>query len=343
MNKQQLATKIWASANKMRSKIEAQEYKDYILGFVFYKFLSEKEENFLRKNDFAEDDFKTVTEENEKIKDFIQKNLGYFIAYEDFFSTWLNKGKLFDVSDVRDALNAFDRLIHPNYKKVFKGIFDTLGKGLSKLGENSGKQTTAILDLLNLIKAIPTDGKEGYDVLGFIYEYLISMFAQNAGKKAGEFYTPYEASVLMSEIVAEHLKDRTEIKIYDPTSGSGSLLINIGKIVGRNIKDKDSIKYYAQELKEATFNLTRMNLIMRDILPSNIEVRNGDTLEEDWPYFEENKPENLLEQLKENIKAFVSVILKSKPSVVKGAYVKNVALSTTMGPGIKLDVNSFDK
>ena len=290
MNKQQLAAKIWASANKMRSKIEAQEYKDYILGFVFYKFLSEKEENFLRKNDFEEEDFKTVTEENERVKEFIQKNLGYFIAYEDLFSTWLSKGKAFDVSDVRDALNAFDRLIHPDYKKVFKGIFDTLGKGLSKLGENSNAQTKSTLDLLNLIKAIPTDGKAGYDVLGFIYEYLISMFAQNAGKKAGEFYTPHEASVIMSEIVAEHLKDKSEIKIYDPTSGSGSLLINIGKIVGRNIKDKDSIKYYAQELKEATFNLTRMNLIMRDILPSNIEVRNGDTLESDWPFFDDGDP-----------------------------------------------------
>ena len=290
MNKQQLAAKIWASANKMRSKIEAQEYKDYILGFLFYKFLSEKEENYLRKNAFDDDDIKSVSEENEKVKKFIRDNLGYFISYNDLFSTWLGKGKAFDVSDVRDALNAFDRLIHPDYKKVFKGIFDTLGKGLSKLGENSGKQTTAILDLLNLIKAIPTDGKEGYDVLGFIYEYLISMFAQNAGKKAGEFYTPYEASVLMSEIVAEHLKDRNEIKIYDPTSGSGSLLINIGKIVGRNIKDKDSIKYYAQELKEATFNLTRMNLVMRDILPANIEVRNGDTLESDWPFFDEGDP-----------------------------------------------------
>lgn len=290
MNKQQLAAKIWASANKMRSKIEAQEYKDYILGFVFYKFLSEKEENFLRKNDFAEEDFYIVNEENEDVKELVWKNLGYFIEYDNLFSTWLRKGKAFDVSDVRDALNAFDRLIHPTYKKVFKGIFDTLGKGLSKLGENSNTQTKSILDLLNLIKAIPTDGKEGYDVLGFIYEYLISMFAQSAGKKAGEFYTPHEASVLMSEIVAEHLKGRSEIKIYDPTSGSGSLLINIGKIVGKNNKEKDSIKYYAQELKEATYNLTRMNLVMRDILPSNIEVRNGDTLESDWPFFDDGDP-----------------------------------------------------
>ena len=94
----------------------------------------------------------------------------------------------------------------------------------------------------------------------------------------------------MSEIVADHKKDRKEIQIYDPTSGSGSLLINIGRSVSKHIEDDDNIKYYAQELKQNTYNLTRMNLVMRGILPSNIMTRNGDTLEEDWPYFEENDP-----------------------------------------------------
>jgi type I restriction enzyme M protein len=134
------------------------------------------------------------------------------------------------------------------------------------------------------------DGKQGYDVLGFIYEYLIGMFAANAGKKAGEFYTPHEVSVLMSEIVAYHLRDRKNINIYDPTSGSGSLLINIGKALSRHIDDKDTIKYYAQELKVNTYNLTRMNLVMRGILPDNIVTRNADTLAEDWPYFDEEDP-----------------------------------------------------
>ena len=101
--------------------------------------------------------------------------------------------------------------------------------------------------------------------------------------KAGEFYTPHEVSLLMSEIIANHLKDKREIQIYDPTSGSGSLLINIGKSVAKHIDNVDNIKYYAQELKQNTYNLTRMNLIMRGIIPSNIEVRNADTLEDDWP------------------------------------------------------------
>ena len=141
------------------------------------------------------------------------------------------------------------------------------------------------------------DGKQDYDVLGFIYEYLISNFAANAGKKAGEFYTPHEVSLLMSEIVAYHLKDREEIKIYDPTSGSGSLLINIGQCAARYMGNGNNIKYYAQELKENTYNLTRMNLVMRGILPDNIVTRNGDTLEEDWPYFEENDPVNTYDPL----------------------------------------------
>ena len=290
MNKQQLAAKIWESANKMRSKIEANEYKDYILGFIFYKFLSEKEVKYLKENDWTDEYLPDLTEEDSETVESVQKNLGYFISYDNLFSTWLSKGRDFSVQDVRDALSAFSRLINTTHKKVFEGVFDTLQTGLSKLGDSSASQSKAISDLIHLIKDIPMDGKQDYDVLGFIYEYLISMFAANAGKKAGEFYTPHEVSLLMSEIVADHLKDRNEIKIYDPTSGSGSLLINIGKSVAKFIDNENNIKYYAQELKQNTYNLTRMNLVMRGILPDNIVTRNGDTLEDDWPYFDENDP-----------------------------------------------------
>ena len=297
MNKQQLASKIWESANQMRSKIEANEYKDYILGFIFYKFLSDTEVRFLEENDFSEEDIKAVSAEDEETMEYIRQNIGYFIAYNDLFSTWLEKGSKFDVSDVTDALSAFSRHINGTHKKVFENIFRTLETGLSKLGDTSGARTKAISGLLQLIKDIPMDEKQDYDVLGFIYEYLIEKFAANAGKKAGEFYTPHEVSLLMSEIVANHLKDRKEIKIYDPTSGSGSLLINIGKSVGKYMSDSNNIKYYAQELKENTYNLTRMNLVMRGIKPDNIVTRNGDTLEDDWPYFEENDPQGTYEPL----------------------------------------------
>ena len=290
MNKQQLASKIWESANKMRSKIEANEYKDYILGFIFYKFLSDKELKYLKENDYEDADIRELTEEDEDAVKDIQTSIGYFIAYENLFSTWLEMGSDFEVDNVRTALSAFTRLISESHKKVFNKIFDTLQSGLSKLGDSSKSQTKAVSDLIYLIKDIPMDGKQDYDVLGFVYEYLISNFAANAGKKAGEFYTPHEVSVLMSEIVAEHLKDRDKIEIYDPTSGSGSLLINIGKSLSKYMDNSNGIKYYAQELKENTYNLTRMNLVMRGIIPSNIYARNGDTLEDDWPYFDDADP-----------------------------------------------------
>lgn len=307
MNKQQLASKIWESANKMRSKIEANEYKDYILGFIFYKFLSDKEAKYLKENGWAEEDLPSVTEDDSETVDYVRQNIGYFISYENLFSTWIAKGNDFNASNVTDALSAFSRLINPTHKKVFDKVFATLETGLSKLGESSGARTKAIRDLLYLIKDIPMDGKQDYDVLGFIYEYLISNFAANAGKKAGEFYTPHEVSLLMSEIVADHLKDRKEIKIYDPTSGSGSLLINIGKCVARYMEGDDNIKYFAQELKENTYNLTRMNLVMRGILPDNIVTRNGDTLEEDWPYFDENDPVNTYDPL------YVDAVVSNPP------------------------------
>lgn len=215
MNKQQLAAKIWESANQMRSKIEANEYKDYILGFIFYKYLSDKQIQFAKKEGCSDEDLKLFSEDDTETVEHIKSNIGYFISYKDLFSTWINMGKDFDVSNVRDALSAFSRLISPAHKKVYNGIFDTLQTGLSKLGESAGSQTKAISELIHLIKDIPMDAKQDYDVLGFIYEYLIGMFAANAGKKAGEFYTPHEVSLLMSDIVADHLKDKKEIQIYE--------------------------------------------------------------------------------------------------------------------------------
>lgn len=308
MNKQELAATIWKSANDMRSKIDANEYKDYILGFIFYKFLSDKELNGLKADGWDEDSLKEyLVETNESLIKTCKERYGYFIAYSDLFSTWLKKGTDFDAADVTTALSAFKRNINKDHEKVFENIFDTLDTGLSKLGENSGARTKAISSLINLINPIPMDDKQGYDVLGYIYEYLISNFAANAGKKAGEFYTPHEVSLMMSQIVANHLKDRENIEIYDPTSGSGSLLINIGQSVSKYLKNKDKIKYYAQELKENTYSLTRMNLVMRGIKPANIVARCGDTLADDWPYFEDGKKESTYEAL------FVDAVVSNPP------------------------------
>lgn len=289
MNKQQLATRIWASANKMRSsKIEPGEYKDFILGFIFYKYLSDKEEKFLIDSGWDKDSIKEVEETDQESVSYVQDNLGYFIGYKNLFSTWLGRGRDFGIKDVTEALSAFNRLISPTHKKVFNNIFFTLQTILTKLGDTDASRSSAIGKLFQLIKDIPTTGNQGYDVLGYIYEYLIGQFAADAGKKAGEFYTPHEVSQLMAEIVAHHLRDKETIDIYDPTSGSGSLLITIGQATAKYGLDHDAIKYYAQEKILSTYNLTRMNLVMRGIKPHNIITRNGDTLQQgcDWPYFE---------------------------------------------------------
>ena len=293
MNKQQLANRIWASANNMRNKIDANEYKDYILGLIFYKFLSDTEVKYFKEVcDWEEDELPELVEnyEDMNMRNAItecQEHIGFFIEYKYLFSTWLKKDSNFSVQTLSEALNSFERLTSENYASVYDGIFKTLRGGLSKLGDSTNSQTKALNGLIKLIKDIPTDGSQDYDVLGYVYEYLISNFAASAGKKAGEFYTPHEVSMIMSEIVAEHHKDKESLEIYDPTSGSGSLLITIGKAVSKHIQGKNKVKYYAQELKENTYNLTRMNLVMRGIIPQNIVTKCADSLDEDWPLHEE--------------------------------------------------------
>ena len=306
MNKQQLAAKIWESANRMRGKVDASEYKDFILGFIFYKYLSEKEEQFFLAEGMTAADMEQLTEEDEETVGYAQRRLGYFIDYKNLFSTWVAAGNDFAISQVYEALSAFSRLVSPTYQKVFKDVFVTLQTGLSKLGDATS-QTRSVRDLIHLVQTIPMHTRQDYDVLGYIYEDRISKFASSAGKKAGEFYTPHEVSELMSEIVADHLRNQDEIRIYDPTSGSGSLLITIGEAVKRRMGNEDGIIYYAQELNQSTFNLTRMNLVMRGIKPSNLFVRNGDTLEEDWPYFDDSDPSGTYDPL------YVDAVVSNPP------------------------------
>ena len=255
MNKQQLASKIWTLANELRGKVPAATYKDYMLGFLFYKYLSDREENYLINNlSYERDELPEVKEEDEQPKKNCMDNLGYFIAYKNLFSTWINLGVDFSVENVTVALSAFERHISSAYKKVFSNIFATLSSRITDLGSTDPERTKNAGEIIKLVKSIPTDNREDYDVLGFVYEYLLKNFAANAGK-AGEFYTPHEASVIMAEIIAYNLQHKETLSIYDPTSGSGSLLINIGQAVSGYLGDKNKIKYYAQELIPETYNL----------------------------------------------------------------------------------------
>lgn len=285
MNKQELASLIWDYCNGLRGSISTVEYKDFILGFIFYRFLSEKEIDYLKKQKWTEQDIHdSLNEEDQETVSDCKDNLGYFIGYDDLFSTW-NETSNFDIASVSEAINRFERNIGEMFLNIYQGIFKSLSDKLPKLGSGNDAKSH-IRKILKIVAQIPMDGKQGYDVLGFIYEYLLANFASNAGKKDGEFYTPHEISILMSDIVANHLKDRETIAIFDPTSGSGSLLINIGQSIQKYMNSKDNILYYAQEKIDDTYNLTRMNLVMRGVKPSNINVRCNDTLKDDWPYID---------------------------------------------------------
>lgn len=283
MTKQELASKIWAMADKMRSKIKANEYKDYILGFMFYKFLSDKEYSFLKEQGFEDNDIELMDNE---MMEFTKENIGYAISYEDLFSTWKNKGIALDVKAVSEGLSNFNKNINIAQKSVFENIFNTLQNGIDKLGDSSGSKSKAVRDIVDMIDQIPTNTTQGYDVLGYIYEFLIYKFA-TAAKDDGAFYTPHEVSSLIAMIIANKCKNLNELKVYDPTSGSGSLLLNIGEEASKYI-DKNKIKYYGQEKITETYHLTRMNLIMKGVPSQNVIVRNGDTLEDDWPYFDDD-------------------------------------------------------
>jgi type I restriction enzyme M protein len=292
LNKQELATKIWTTADELRKNIKASEYKDYILGFMFYKYLSDKELDFVKAEGGSIDDLKDSSEDNKR---YFQDNLGFFISFDDLFSTWQATGGKLGAQNVASAIENFYQNLNEKYARCFyvynkevnrhSGVFDALDSGLSKLGENAGNRDKAVRSIVELVAQIPPKSKQ-YDVLGYIYEYLIKQFSSEA-KKDGAFYTPHEMTSLMARIMAERLKDRKEITVYDPCVGTAGLLLNIGHEAAKYI-EPNNIKYYGQELITETSNIAKMNLFMQDIPVQNIVVRNADTLEDDWPYFDEN-------------------------------------------------------
>lgn len=281
MNKQELATKIWATANELRKNIKASEYKDYILGFMFYKYLCDKEVDYLKDLGGEIDDLQDVDEDT---KDKFKDGIGYFISYKNLFHVWKKAGVSLGAKDVSEALDDFYLNLNDRYKTVFDKVFSALQTGLTKLGEISGSRDKAVRDIVDLIDFIPPTSRD-YDVLGYIYEYLIQQFSSEA-KKDGSFYTPHQVTSMMSRILAERLKGRSEITVYDPTVGSAGLLLNIGTEVGRYIPS-DRIHYFGQELITETANLAKMNLFMQGVPVQNINMRNANTLDDDWPYFDE--------------------------------------------------------
>ncbi|WP_339244762.1 type I restriction-modification system subunit M [Paenibacillus sp. FSL F4-0243] len=289
---EEIKRRLWDGANELRGSMDASRYKDYMLGLMFYKFLSDKTlEEFkissdlgqITESELVEEYVKAKIEYGEELDKMLQMALGYYVAPEYLYQSWLkdiNSGN-FEVQKVTDSLNNFERTIAVSSDSSdFKGLFSssTLDLTDTALGSNLNERSKNIKSLILLFADLNMVALQKGDVLGDAYEYLIGQFAMESGKKAGEFYTPHQVSEVMAQIVAKMSDVKT---IYDPTVGSGSLLLTVKKHLGKEVQ-KD-LSYYGQEKNTATYNLTRMNLLLHGVRPEKMTIKNGDTLSHDWP------------------------------------------------------------
>jgi len=298
----EIKRRLWNGANELRGSMDASRYKDYMLGLMFYKFLSDKTLETFKMTAGVEKatenelvvQYKNAKEEyGEELEKMIQDVLGYFVSPEYLYQAWLidiSAGN-FEVQKVADSLNAFERTIMSSGDASdFKGLFSssTLDLTDTSLGSNLHDRSENIQALVLLFADLNMVALQKGDILGDAYEYLIGQFAMEAGKKAGEFYTPHQVSEVMAQIVA---KSSDIQSIYDPTVGSGSLLLTVKNHLTRD-KQRD-LSYYGQEKNTATYNLTRMNLLLHGVRPEKMNIKNGDTLSNDWPENPENPNEGV--------------------------------------------------
>ena len=274
-----LETKLFAIADELRGNMDANEYKNYILGFIFYRYLSEKQENYLNEELKLDGiTFQEACEDEEMLKDLEEDSvntLGYFIQSEHLFSTIIEKCKTQQKirNDLREAFNDITNSAQGTESEGdFNNLFDDVDLDSAKLGRKEGDKNDKISTVLLLLNDIDFElDNDESDILGDAYEYLISQFASEAGKKAGEFYTPQEVSKVLAKIVT---LDKDKIKnVYDPTCGSGSLLLRISK-------EARVANFYGQELNTTTFNMARMNMILHGVKYDDFDIKQGDTLED---------------------------------------------------------------
>lgn len=288
----EIKRRLWDGANELRGSMDAGRYKDYMLGLMFYKFLSDKTINqFKILNGITQATEKEAVlayanakkQIGDRVEKMIQQVLGYYVSPEYLYQAWLadiNSGD-FEVQKVTDSLNHFERTINITRESDdFKGLFSgsTLDLSDTALGGNLNERSKNIKSLILLFADLDMVSLQKGDVLGDAYEYLIGQFAMESGKKAGEFYTPRQVSEVMAQIVAKSGNIKT---IYDPTVGSGSLLLTVSKHL--SLDNQKDLNYYGQEKNTATYNLTRMNLLLHGVRPEKMSVKNGDTLAQDWP------------------------------------------------------------
>lgn len=278
----ELHKKLWAMANDLRGQMDASEFKDYILGLIFYRYLSEKVEDrantLLKEDDISFAEAWESEEYREDLAEYLIEELGYVVEPQYLFSHFLaeiEKGTNgeFDVEMLQNGVKAIESsTLGTDSQDDFQNLFDDMDLTSSRLGRTVKDRSSLISKVIVNIAEIPFDQDDSeIDILGDAYEYMISQFAANAGKKAGEFYTPQQVSKILAKIVTA---GKSEIRdVYDGACGSGSLLLRVGK-------EAKVHKYYGQEKVSTTYNLARMNMLLHDIPYQRFDIRNADTLEE---------------------------------------------------------------
>lgn len=280
-----LEQQLWNIANTLRGKMNADEFRDYILGFIFYKYLAEKMEIFA--NSILEQDniqFRNIDENTKEGQEYIEaikeeslENLGYFLKPSELFSEIAKRGNSgsnnFILADLQKILTNIQlSTMGTQSEEDFEDLFSDMDLNSNNLGRTAEARNAIIVKVLVHLDEI--DFKLEHtelDVLGDAYEYLIGQFASGAGKKAGEFYTPQEVSKILAKIVTTG-KNRLK-SVYDPTCGSGSLLLR----VAREVKDVNN--FYGQEMNRTTYNLARMNMILHGVHYLKFDIKQEDTLE----------------------------------------------------------------
>ena len=277
----ELHTQLWAMANDLRGSMDALEFKNYILGLIFYRYLSDKLLRFV--NEELKDDEITYIEawNNEEFKQDIidllvdsDSGLGYVIEPNNLWSTLIEKINIaqFDISMLAKAINDLtESTLGLASQRDFENLFDDMDLNASKLGKTEADRSALISKVMLKINDINFHYEDAeIDVLGDAYEYLIGQFAASAGKKAGEFYTPQQVSKLLAKLVTI---GKNKLKnVYDPTCGSGSLLLRVAK-------ETDVVSFYGQEKVATTYNLARMNMLLHGIPFNHFDIENNDTLE----------------------------------------------------------------